>query len=183
MAVKHDLAGLLAVGMGLLPACAQDAFEDSDPERIVVGVTLVQQGAGFELQIDPDVPVHWVEVSECEVVDGDCTPYISSQYRYFDSSTLIWETSMASEEGSFGPAMTGEPKIAGPIIYGQLPDNAGFQSVATPLREGGRYVVNVYQTAACSDSTLDCLSTEAAGGLFFEIVGGELNELEPEVVE
>ncbi len=183
MAVKHDLAGLLAVGIGLLPACAQYAFEDTDPEQIWVGVALEPQGAGFELQIDTDVPVHGLEVSECEVVDGDCTPYISSQYRYFDSSTLIWETSMASEEGSFGPAMTGEPKIAGPIIYGQLPENAGFQSQAVPLKEGGRYVLNVYRTAACEDSTFDCLSTEAAGGLFFEIVDGELNELEAEVVE
>ncbi len=179
----HNLAGLLAVGLCLLPACAQDAFEDSDPEQIAVGVTLEQQGAGFELQIDIDVPVHWVEVSECEVVDGDCTPYISSQYRYFDSSTLIWETSMASEEGSFGSAMVGEPKIAGPIIYGQLPENALFQREAVPLKEGGRYVVNVYQTAACEDSAFACWTTEAAGGVFFEIVNGQLNELEAEVVD
>ncbi len=137
----------------------------------------VAPSLGHGLTISLGQPVHWVEVERC-APESTCEPIPDFGYCYFDVAYIEWETAMGENlEGRFDDALRGEPAIAGPIVYGQLPANAGWQSDAVELVEGERYAINAYVYEACDDNNVACVHTKAVGCQFFVIEDGELVDI------
>lgn len=175
----------LIVGVALcFVACAEE-----EPERVLLTLEMGQDGLthndtaalappstapslGQGLTISFGRPVHWIEVERCE---SDCDPIPFHGYCMFGSAFIDWETAMGvNYEGKFDDVLRGEPEIVGPIVYGELPDNAGWQSDAVPLVEGETYAINAYVYEACDDYDIACVHTKAVGCQFFVIEDGEL---------
>jgi hypothetical protein len=138
---------------------------------------------GPGLTIDVGMPVHWIEVERC-APESTCEPIPDHGYCYFDVALLEWETAMGENvEGQFDDVLRGEPAIVGPIVYGQLPENAGWQSDAAELVEGERYAINAYVYEACDDGNVACVHTKAVGCQFFTIENGELVDITGEAAD
>ena len=164
-------------------ACAEEEPEQIQLTLDMSGQNPVEQGVdalapptapvlGDALTISFGEPVHWIEVERCE---SECDPTPSHGYCYFGAAILEWETAMGvNYEGKFDDVLRGPPAIEGPIVYGELPANAGWQSDAAALVEGERYAINAYVYEACDDGNVACVHTKAVGCQFFTIENGEL---------
>jgi hypothetical protein len=167
-------------------ACAEE-----EPERIQLTLDMGQQMPtengvdalapptapvlGEGLTISFGRPVHWIEVERCE---NECDPIPFRGYCMFGSAFVEWETAMGVDyEGKFDDVLRGEPKITGPIVYGELPANAGWQSDAAPLMEGEIYAINAYVYEACDDGNVSCVHDKAVGCRFFTIENGQLVDI------
>ncbi len=184
----------VVLGVGVLAGCSDD------PELIPVTIRQGDKDSSFLSQnaedtgvslpsatgliIEPEGKIHWIEVLQCIPDDGPCVPQAYGPYRNFDAAWVVWETAMGENfDLSFDDAMRGPPMIEGPIVYGEMPEHARWQMPAVALEEGELYAVNVYRTESCDTQDDLCLSTQAAGGLFFTVENGQVKEVAPAVVE
>ena len=184
----------VVVGFGLLSGCEQES------EIETIGLSLrpaedvtvdgseqpnqIAQPNGPSLIVEPEEKVHWVEVVQCTADYGPCVPQALGPYRTFDAGIVVWEAAMGDHfSDRFDDFMRGPAEIEGPIVYGELPEHARWQSDAAPLEEGGIYAFSVYRTQACDTDDVNCLSIVAAGGLFFTVEDGLIKEVPPAVVE
>lgn len=178
---------VVSCGALLLGAVALVGCVEEPPERIGITLDSVEQALGAKRAVvapeRPTIdvasfglsrPVHWIEVAKCEPSEARCDVHEELHgYCYFDVSTLAWETAMgANVEGVFDDALRGEPAITGPIVYGELPTNAGWQSEAEPFEEGAVYGINAYVYEACDTEDVSCVHTKAVGCRFFTIQDG-----------
>lgn len=188
------LASMIAVALCLV-ACAEE-----EPERVHLTLEMGEVGLGKgadneasslapptaptlgdELTITLGRPVHWIEVTRCET---DCDPIPFHGYCMFGSAFVDWETAMGVDyEGKFDDVLRGAPAIAGPITYGELPANAGWQSIAEPLIEGATYAINAYVYEACDTEDDACVHDKAVGCRFFTIQDGQLVDITGEEAE
>jgi len=177
---------LVAAFVVLFVGCASE-----DPERIHVRLSmgLEEAGVGDEsvgfappttargdgLTITLNRPVHWIEVERCV---EECEPTPFHGYCYYGVSDLVWETAMGvNYAGKFDDVLRGTPEIVGPIVYGELPPNAGWQMDAIDLVEGERYAINVYEYEACDTADQSCVHDAAVGCRFFIIENGALVDI------
>lgn len=133
--------------------------------------------------------VHWIEVERCASDEIDCSvrPTFAGQC-LFDASYMVWETAMGEAPvcpidgtvaGGFDDALRGPPAIVGPITFGELPANAGWQELSEPLVDGEVYAISAYVYEACDDMAADCIHTKAVGCRFFTMENGAMVPLEP----
>lgn len=176
---------MTAVALSGLVGCAEE-----EPERVSIAFNVASPGGASPKQSvvapSPELPpldvssfalnrpVHWVEVVRCDAESADCEErYTHNGYCGFETAFVAWETAMGVNfPDRFDDVLRGEPKIAGPIVYGAQPANAGWQSDAEPLVEGERYAISVYVYESCDQLDLACVHTKAVGCEFFTIEGG-----------
>ena len=174
-----------------LVACAEE-----EPQRIRMTLEMGEEGLtndaaaiapptgptlGDGLTVSLGEPVHWIEVTRCE---SGCEPTPFRGYCIFGSAFVDWETAMGVDyEGKFDDVLRGEPLITGPIVYGELPANAGWQSDAAPLVEGEMYAINAYVYEACDQDDVACVHDKAHGCRFFTIEDGKLVDITGEEAE
>lgn len=176
--------------MVVIAAVALAGCGEPEPERIAIAFNVSASEGAFpkESVVAPspelpplDVsnfalnrPVHWIEVDRCDAESADCEErYTHNGYCGFASAFVAWETAMGENfPDRFDDVLRGEPKITGPIVYGEQPANAGWQSAAEPLVEGERYAISVYVYESCDQVDVACVHTKAVGCEFFTIEDG-----------
>jgi hypothetical protein len=152
-----------------------DPSVESRDQALAPPSTQPSVGPSFVL----DRPVHWIEIERCDPEAADCNKTENYRgYCFYDSAVPVWETAMGvNYPDRFDDVLRGEPAITGPIVYGELPAQAGWQSDAVPLVEGERYSINVYVYEECEHPPLGCVHTKAVGCQFFTIQNGVPVEL------
>lgn len=162
---------------------------EPEPERIGIAFNMGEPQGAFSKESvvapapvqAPDVSsfgldraVHWIEVMRCDAESANCEERVEVNGNCgYASAFMAWETAMGVNYcDRFDDVLRGEPKITGPIVYGERPENAGWQTKAEPLLEGERYAINVYVYEACDDLDIACVHTKAVGCEFFTISNG-----------